>query len=193
MAAPTLRERKRERTREAIETAAFRLFAEHGYDGVTVAQIAAAADVAPRTYFRYFATKEDVLFGRDAEVLEAVASIIDDRPRDEDPVATARSCALAMGAWAEAHRRLLADRAAVIEATPSLAGRERAKLGAIENLAAARLARRMRARAGDPLPLLLAKLATACFEVGVQSGLRRRTPFEPAIGAAWDALPLATA
>jgi AcrR family transcriptional regulator len=193
MAVPTLRDRKRERTREAIETAAFRLFAERGYDGVTVAQIAAAADVAPRTYFRYFATKEDVLFGRDAEVLDAVAGIIDGRPRGEDPVATARACSLAMGAWAEDHRALLVDRAAVIDATPSLSGRERAKLGAIEELAAARLARRMRAGAGNPLPLLLAKLATACFEVGVQNGLRRRAAFEQTIGAAWDALPLTTA
>ena len=193
MAEPTLRDRKRERTRAAIESAAFRLFAERGYDGVTVAQIAAEADVAARTYFRYFATKEDVLFGRDAEVLTAVGAIIDARPAGEAPVVTARACSLAMGAWAEKHRALIVDRAAVIAATPSLAGRDRAKLAGIEDLAAARLARRMRARAGDPRPLLLAKLATACFEVGVQGGLRRRKAFAGSIAAAWDALPLATA
>ncbi|OBF20402.1 TetR family transcriptional regulator [Mycobacterium sp. ACS4331] len=61
IAGGSLRERKKQRTREAVRAAAFRLFEENGYAATTVDQIAQAADVSARTFFRYFPNKASVL------------------------------------------------------------------------------------------------------------------------------------
>jgi AcrR family transcriptional regulator len=81
----SLRERKRARTREALIDAAAELFERRGYDGTTIADIAAAADISTRTFFSYFASKEDVLFpDADARVVAALTAIDERRP-DERP------------------------------------------------------------------------------------------------------------
>jgi AcrR family transcriptional regulator len=71
-----LRERKKRATREAIAATARRLFAERGFDAVTVAEIAAAAEVAEKTVFNHFATKEDLVFaGGEARLAQLQAEI----------------------------------------------------------------------------------------------------------------------
>jgi AcrR family transcriptional regulator len=81
-----LRERKKEQTRQALESAALTLFAEKGFDGTTVDEIAEACDVSQRTFFRYYSTKEDVLFADGDERLEALLAEIVGRPADEQPL-----------------------------------------------------------------------------------------------------------
>jgi AcrR family transcriptional regulator len=74
-----LRERKKQRTREQIVEAAMGLFAKRGYHATTIADIAAAADVAPRTFFAYFPSKEAVVFHSVDRDLAALASALRDR------------------------------------------------------------------------------------------------------------------
>jgi AcrR family transcriptional regulator len=86
---PGLRERKKQRTRQAIATAALRLFAERGYEETTIADIAAAADVSPRTFFSYFPSKEDVVFAEIDDRLAEVAERLRRTP-GETPMETIR-------------------------------------------------------------------------------------------------------
>jgi AcrR family transcriptional regulator len=84
-----LRERKKARTRASLREHALRLFREQGYEKTTVEQIAAAADVSPSTFFRYFPTKEDVVLrdDMDTRVLEA----LDRQPPELTPLAAVRA------------------------------------------------------------------------------------------------------
>ena len=74
-----LRERKKQRTREQIIEAAMGLFAERGYHATTIADIAAAAEVAPRTFFSYFPSKEAVVFHNVDRDMDALAAALRDR------------------------------------------------------------------------------------------------------------------
>jgi AcrR family transcriptional regulator len=75
-ARPSLRDRKRARTRQALVDAAIELFDRDGYEPTTVADIAAAAEIGTRTFFNYFASKEELLFPEsDARVATAIEAI----------------------------------------------------------------------------------------------------------------------
>jgi AcrR family transcriptional regulator len=81
----SLRDRKRARTRQALVDAANELFERNGYERTTVADIAAAADVATRTFFGYFASKEQVLFADGDARVQAALCAIDNRGPHERP------------------------------------------------------------------------------------------------------------
>jgi len=122
---PGLRERKRERTRKAIATAALDLFARHGFHATTIPQIAEAADVSPRTVSGYFPAKEDLAFPyADAQLAE-----FERRLEERSPGETGAD---ALRAWIPeiVQRGMeppqdLRRRRAVIDADESLRARER--------------------------------------------------------------------
>jgi AcrR family transcriptional regulator len=88
MARPGLRERKKAKTRAAIQAQALRLFRDQGYHETTIEQIADAAEVSPSTFFRYFPTKEDVVLYDDFDP-RLVAALLAQPPK-LSPIAALR-------------------------------------------------------------------------------------------------------
>jgi AcrR family transcriptional regulator len=86
---PGLRERKKAKTRAAIQREALRLFREQGYEATTIEQIAEAAEFSPSTFFRYFPTKEDVVMYDDLDPV--VIAAFEAQPRELSPVAALRA------------------------------------------------------------------------------------------------------
>ncbi|MGW5423745.1 TetR family transcriptional regulator [Streptomyces sp. NPDC003943] len=97
MTAPGLRERKKQRTRDALIRVALELFTTQGYERTTVDEIADAVDVSQRTFFRYFATKEDVAFAVQEMVEQRFLRSLTERPPGEGPFDALRNAVL--GGW----------------------------------------------------------------------------------------------
>jgi AcrR family transcriptional regulator len=91
----SLRERKKRLTREAILAAAQSLFAERGFEGVTVAEIADAANISVKTLFTYVGAKEELLFSGRPAVLDAVVAAVADRRLGQTPLVAAAQSLLA--------------------------------------------------------------------------------------------------
>lgn len=122
-----LRERKKRQTRQLIFDTAHRLFGERGFDSVTVAEIARAAEVSEVTVFNYFPTKEDLFYGGMQFFEEQLIDAVRNRARGESAVSAFRRQLLA-GADSLATRERVAaiKRAAqAISKSPALASRER--------------------------------------------------------------------
>ena len=91
----SLRERKKRLTREAIFAAAGALFGERGFDDVTVAEIADAANISVKTLFTYIGSKEELLFGGRPTVLDAVVEAVRNRKLAQTPLVAAGQALLA--------------------------------------------------------------------------------------------------
>lgn len=92
-----LRELKKEQTRQLIAGTAWRLFADRGFDGVTVAEIAREAQVAEATVFNYFRTKEDLFYSRFEAFSARLADAVRDRAPGESALAAFRRALLEEG------------------------------------------------------------------------------------------------
>lgn len=99
------REENKQRTHDALEEAAWSLLAELGFDATTVSAIAARVGVSERTFYRYFESKEAVLFGAWREQLDEFASFIRSRPKDEAVLLSLQEFSRA---WALVHQGGLA-------------------------------------------------------------------------------------
>jgi len=127
-AQPGLRERKKQQTRELIADTARRLFVERGFENVTVAEIARAADVAETTVFNYFPTKEDLVYWRMESFEAALLDTIREREPGESVLdAFARFVLQQRGLLAEPDpeaREQLAALTRMIISSPALLARE---------------------------------------------------------------------
>jgi AcrR family transcriptional regulator len=121
----SLRERRRLRTRRTIQAQALRLFADKGFQATTIEEIAAAAEMAPRTFFRYFPTKEEVVFW--SEYPPTLAGFVAARP-DDEPALEALHHGITDGltAWdQDGERERMLERLRLAFRTPALHPRMR--------------------------------------------------------------------
>jgi AcrR family transcriptional regulator len=155
-----LRERKKLATRQLIAETARRLFAERGFDGVTVAEVARAAEVSEKTVFNYFATKEDLVYWRleafEAQILEAVSM----RAPGESALDAFRRFVLAQRGLMVEHdperREQLLSLSRVIAQSPALVEREQQIFGRFTASLAALLAEETSAAPDDVEPRVAA-------------------------------------
>ena len=123
---PSLRDRKKLETRDALARVAAELFGQRGFEAVTIDEIAEAAGVSRRTYFRYFATKEAVVFPRASDRRERFRTMLA-RYRDRhDPFAAVRRACLEMAEEFGRHRDELLLQHRVVETSPTLMSHESA-------------------------------------------------------------------
>ncbi|GLW28339.1 TetR/AcrR family transcriptional regulator [Actinoplanes regularis] len=120
----SLRDRKRTRTRQALVDAATDLFESRGYDQTTIAEIAAAAEIGTRTFFSYFASKEDLLFPEADVRVQAGLDAIAARGPEEGPAEVLLRALRQIGEDSDdLSGRLAALRLRLIRTVPAVRGR----------------------------------------------------------------------
>lgn len=171
MGPPGLREHKKRKTRAALVAAGLDLFLAKGYEHTTIEQIAEAVEISPRTFFRYFAGKEDLALDHIADIEHRLLAALAARPAHEPPVtALANAYRQAVRSLSEADR---ADRerylkiCALLEATPALLGKAIGRMAETERRLTELIARRQGIDAATDLraPVIVAMVAAA-FRVG---------------------------
>ncbi len=148
-----------------LQRAALALYGERGFDQTTVAEIAEAAGLTKRTFFRYFADKREVLFRGSEELEELIVAAVGSAPPFTvplDPVAAALDAAATM---LEPRKEFSVRRQRVIAANPELQERERIKLATL----AAAVAQALRLRGvGDLAAILAAETGITVFRVAFE-------------------------
>jgi AcrR family transcriptional regulator len=154
-----LRERKKQQTRETIARAARDLFAERGYDETTLAEIAEAADISPRTIFAYYESKEDILLCEEQEFLDQLKQDLEQRPEGTTTVDAIRKLISSVPPPDDQmlqRKRIFAD-------NPALQMKARARLGQLEPLLTESIAKDLKAGPDDIRPPLVAASMIAAF------------------------------
>jgi AcrR family transcriptional regulator len=163
-----LRERKKAATRDAIERRSLQLFLERGYDGVRIDELCADVLVSQRTFFRYYASKEDLVLGRLRTRLTEADQLFRLRP-PEEPIADSLRGVITQVAHdyvAEPERELV--RLRLVTTTPALETGLLTVFAGFERLVRSFVAARLRTSAGARRPRLLGAAVVAAFRVGLE-------------------------
>ena len=175
-----LRERKKARTREALLAAALDLFSRQGFDGTTIEDIAEACEVSPRTFFRYFPSKEAVLFGDSAARRDALIEALAAQPAAVGPLDALHAAMLDLARSYRDDRDVLLLRSRVLQESVQMRAYKAEHQRGWEEAVTEELARRARA-AKRPLSRfelrLLSGLAVAALRAALDTWLDdRRSP-----------------
>lgn len=181
---PGRRQRKKDQTRKAIAETAMKLFLETGFDQVTVAEIAEAADVSVNTVFNYFPTKESLFFGSDSVNLSVFAVMANGRESHESVIAFLRRILaesivrLAKAPMSLAELAYLSAMRQVIQSSPSLqvhaAQAARKETHDLEERFIQALAKDVNAKTDDLGPRLVAGQVFAIYSTLLLEAERRR-------------------
>jgi AcrR family transcriptional regulator len=186
-----LRERKKAETRDALASAALRLADEFGPDGVTVDAIAAAASVSPRTFFNYFASKEEAIVGSTESSTARVVQELASRPAGEMPIDALRDAVHASADHLEADPDDWIIRHRLVTRHPALGVRYAARLAAVEHELVVEIARRTRLDPEVdtyPAALVSAAMAAARVALTVWQARERRASLAALIDEVFDQL-----
>jgi AcrR family transcriptional regulator len=174
---PGLRERKKQQTREHIAETARRLFGERGFEQVSVAEVARAADVSQQTVFNYFPTKEDLVFWRLGSFEDELLATIRDRAEGEPILAAFGRFVLAGRGLLgqvdpEARERLAAVTRTIVE-SPALLAREQQIFARYTDSLATLIAGEQRSEPGDLRPWVVANALMGAHRALVHHARRR--------------------
>jgi AcrR family transcriptional regulator len=165
----SIRERTRRIAQTELTVVAQDLFLEHGYEDTTVDQIAAAAGMSKRTFFRYFPSKEDLVIGKYDLVGDRMVQALDDRPAGE-PVweSLRRVFDLFLGYVQDDDQRARSEAMEhIIRSSPQLNARYLDKMQRMQDLLVGRVASRLPVQAvtpDDPRPAAIVGAAFACMQ-----------------------------
>ena len=180
MAEPTgLRERNKHERRRRLEDVALDLFERDGFDKTTIELIAAEAGLAPRTFFSYFATKDDLVLGDYSKRLDRILTELDEHPEEEPAWDALRASFAAVASDYESEEHRIRRRFTIMANSPSVIARSLHLQAGWEQTLAERLAARSGTGVDDPTPRLLAAMALAIMRVSLQHWLI--TPNSPAL------------
>lgn len=172
-----LRQRKQQETRERLTRVAMGLFLARGFEATTIEDIAAAADVSRRSFFHYFASKEDVVSAWQEDAAAALVTEILARPADESMLTAAEN------AIAAAIKRIDPAEAAAMSQlkrdNPALQVRDQLKYEKLERALAEGLALRAKSKSDQPKARLVAMIATGAMRVGGESWIGEGTREKP--------------
>jgi AcrR family transcriptional regulator len=154
-----LRQRKKQKTHETIIRVALELFAEQGYERTTIAEIAEAAEISPRTIFAYFPSKEDIVFYDLSELHERLAVALRDRPESATALDVLREFIVASLTPDETHKL----RRCVVATDEALQRSKRARFAPLERLLVEAIAEDLRAGPEDIRPQIVAASLIAAF------------------------------
>lgn len=161
-AAETLKARKQQLVRDALSEAAMGLFRARGFEAVTVEEIANAAGLSRRTFFRYFASKEDVLVDRLERDGDRILAELGARPLAEPPLLAIRNALIpTIEARLKQDAQLIRDTTRLIRETTALRRAVMERRNRLEERVAALMVQRLATTSDDTTPMLLAFLTRA--------------------------------
>ncbi|MBM6405666.1 TetR family transcriptional regulator [Phycicoccus sp. CSK15P-2] len=188
-----LRPRLRQAMRQEVAATAIRLLVDRGFDGVTVAEIAAEAGVSRATFFRYFGGKEDAVLAAVEPVGERIAEGLGAQPEDLDPWDALRTAVVAAVGSESEDREWALARTRLITSAPSLRARELEKHHRWQGLIGAALAARLREPPDSLTVRTLAAAALAALEAATDAwaATDATTDLAALVDAAFGTLTLA--